>query len=133
VAAVLDACAMIAFLRDEPGAHVVEDILLGEPANCYAHAINLCEVFYDFVRAQDENTARRAVHDLLDIGVAPREDMDAALWEEAGLIKARHRVSLADAFGLALARRLDADLVSSDHREFDALAGTADFRIRFIR
>ena len=42
---------MIAYLNDEPGAEVVEATLI-EPANqCLAHAINLCEVFYQFHRA----------------------------------------------------------------------------------
>jgi hypothetical protein len=40
---ILDACAMIAFLRAEPGGEVVRD-LLNDPSNrCFAHAINLCE------------------------------------------------------------------------------------------
>ena len=50
---VLDACAMIAFLRGEPGADVVRAILHNPSDACYAHAINLCEVYYDFVRAAD--------------------------------------------------------------------------------
>jgi predicted nucleic acid-binding protein len=133
VAAVLDACAMIAFLRDEVGAGVVEELLLEEPPACYAHAVNLCEVFYDFVKASDEDTARQAIRDLLGVGVVPREDMDQGLWERAGLFKVRHRLSLADAFATALARRLDADLVSSDHHEFDPVARAGDANIRFIR
>ena len=72
---VLDACAMIAFLRAEPGADVVSD-LLADPANrCYAHAVNLCEVYYDFIRAADSRTARSAVRDLASIGVITRRDM----------------------------------------------------------
>lgn len=48
---VLDACAMIAFLRDEPGSDVVAEALLDPGSKCYAHALNRCEVFYDFHRA----------------------------------------------------------------------------------
>jgi PIN domain nuclease of toxin-antitoxin system len=40
---VLDACAIIAYLRDEEGADVVESALLGDNA-CVAHAVNVCEV-----------------------------------------------------------------------------------------
>jgi hypothetical protein len=36
---VLDACAMIAFLRGEPGADVVAGLLSNPDHNCYAHAI----------------------------------------------------------------------------------------------
>jgi uncharacterized protein with PIN domain len=47
VSEVFDASALIAFLRDEPGAEVVESAL-SVPEKCYAHALNLCEVYYDF-------------------------------------------------------------------------------------
>ncbi len=43
---VLDACAMIAYLNDEPGADVVEAAMIDPMNQCYAHAVNLCEVFY---------------------------------------------------------------------------------------
>jgi PIN domain nuclease of toxin-antitoxin system len=42
---VLDACAIIAFLRDEEGPEVVESALLEDA--CVAHTINLCEVYKD--------------------------------------------------------------------------------------
>jgi PIN domain nuclease of toxin-antitoxin system len=61
VTSVFDACAMIAYLRGEPGTDVVREIL-HDPANhCFAHAINLCEVYYDFVRTADIKTARAAI------------------------------------------------------------------------
>ena len=53
---VIDASALIAFLRDEPGADVVENVL-SAPENCYAHALNLCEVYYDFFRASNQDAA----------------------------------------------------------------------------
>jgi predicted nucleic acid-binding protein len=130
---VLDACALIALLRDEPGAAVVESLLGEGPGSCYAHAINLCEVYYDFLRASDEPTARAAVADLLSAGVVPREDLAPALWQAAGRVKVRHRLSLADAFAVALADALDAELVTSDHHELDDVARAGTVRVRFIR
>ena len=53
---VIDAYALIAFLRDEPGADVVENVL-SAPEKCYAHALNLCEVYYDFFRASNQDAA----------------------------------------------------------------------------
>jgi uncharacterized protein with PIN domain len=52
----MDASAPIAFLRDEPGADVVEDIM-SAPENCYVHALNVCEVYYDFFRASNQDAA----------------------------------------------------------------------------
>lgn len=42
---VLDASAMIAYLRDEPGAAAVAEALIDPTSKCHAHALNLCEVF----------------------------------------------------------------------------------------
>jgi predicted nucleic acid-binding protein len=42
-------------------------------------------------------------------------------------------MSLADAFGLALAERLGYAFVTSDHKELDPVAASGDVRITFIR
>ena len=97
------------------------------------HAVNLCEVFYDFIRAADEPTARAAVRDIESVGVVVREDMDTEFWQDAGRYKASFKVSLADCFTIALASREKATVVTSDHREFDPIAQSNICKIRFIR
>ena len=114
--AVLDACAMIAYLRGEPGAEVVKRHM--EAPNCFAHGLNLCEVAYKFALAADDQTAEEALLDLGRVGVRPREDLDPEIRRSACRFKVRHsHLSLADCFALALAQRLEAALVTSD-REF---------------
>jgi predicted nucleic acid-binding protein len=124
---------MIAFLRGEPGADVVEGLLLDPDSSCFAHAVNLCELFYDFRRAESEDAAQRALSTLASLNVICREDMDSTFWQDIGRLKADHRISLADCFCIALARRLSAELVTSDHREFDPLVPLALCTIRFFR
>lgn len=137
---VMDACAMIAYLRGEDGSEVVESILMKEENRCVAHAINLCEVYYDFILAKDEETAHGAIADLQSIGVITTEDMDFLFWQEAGKFKAKtrkdkNRISLADCFAIALAMRENATLVTSDHHEFDPILknGTCPVSVTFIR
>jgi PIN domain nuclease of toxin-antitoxin system len=131
---VLDACAMIALLRREPGEDVVWDCLIDPAAICYAHAINLCEVFYDFYRDAGEMAATGAVDDLLSLGVVERNDSDRAFWQEAGRLKAVHRrVSLADCCAIALTKRVGGVLLSSDHHELNSLAAAGVCPITFIR
>jgi hypothetical protein len=60
---VLDACALIAYLRGEPGSDIIEALLLDPDVPSLIHAINLCEVYYDFPRASDEATATNATTD----------------------------------------------------------------------
>lgn len=124
---------MIAYVNAEPGGDVVRDVLRDPQHVCHAHAINLCEVYYDFVRRADAGTAEQVINDLLADGVIERGDMDPALWRTAGALKAGRRVSLADAIGVALALRLGAEFVTSDHHEFDVLAAAGTCPILFIR
>jgi hypothetical protein len=42
---VLDACALLAYLRGEEGAEKIETLLLDNNNRCSAHAVNLCEKY----------------------------------------------------------------------------------------
>lgn len=130
---VLDACAMIAFLRDEDGSEAVADLLNKDDA-CIAHAINMCEVYYDFLRASgDESIAREAIRDLESVGINTREDMDFSFWCVAGQHKVRGRISIADCFAIALALRVGGTIVTTDHKEFDPIDKQGHCSIRFVR
>jgi predicted nucleic acid-binding protein len=130
---VLDACAMIAYLQGEPGAPVVDGMLKEAERQCFAHSINLCEVYYDTLRASDEATADQAIADLYVAGVIERNEMDPALWREVGKIKSRGRISIADAFCAALAQRVGGAVVTSDRREFEPLEKAGVCSVSFIR
>lgn len=130
---VLDACAMIAFLRRENGEQIVANAIADTSSVCYAHAVNLCEVYYDFLRAHGEHDADTATAELINLGVIEQDDMDAAFWKHIGKLKVAHRISLADCFVIALTLRLNATLLTSDHHEFDRLAATNVCTIQFIR
>ena len=108
--------------------------LLSDPdAQCFAHAVNLCEVYYDFCRAADAGIARRTLLDLTAVGLRRVEYLDVEFCERVGSSKAANRVSLADCFALALAGSLDAALVTSDRHELEVFASRSQYRIRFIR
>ena len=131
---ILDASAMIAFLRDETGAEVVSAALTDADSNSVAHALNMCEVYYDFHRASGESVADNAIEDLENLGVQVSEALTGDVWRKAAEIKSIHRrVSLADCFALTLAASLDAELLTADHHELDALVKYGICRIRFIR
>jgi len=68
-----------------------------DPASqCYAHGMNLCEVFYQFHRAGGESAATGAINDLQSMNVIERADFDQAFWQDAGRLKSNGGVSLAD-------------------------------------
>ena len=42
---VLDASALVAYVNSEPGGHAGDAMVTDPDALCYAHAVNLCEVY----------------------------------------------------------------------------------------
>jgi PIN domain nuclease of toxin-antitoxin system len=75
---VLDACAMIAWLSNEHGADVVDRAVRDVNSQCLAHAINLCEVFYDAYRNAGEAQAQSLLSDLRAVQIIERNDFDSA-------------------------------------------------------
>lgn len=130
---IFDACALIAYLEDEPGAELVEG-LLNSPADVsFVHAVNLCEAYYGARREYGEAAAQAAVAEIRKAGLSMREDMDEELWQEAGRFKADYRkISLADCLCAALANRIGGEVITAD-REYKPLKDAGVCRVRFIR
>lgn len=140
MAIVLDACAVIAYLRGETGADVIGDLLVDEDA-CYVHATNAYEVYLDFLRATgDQTVAEQAMTDLSSVGVIIREDMDAAVWQTAAHVKlgvravqAKASISVPDCFAVALAKKEGVAVVTSDHKEYRPVHDGGICPVRFFR
>ena len=81
---ILDASAMVAYLSGEPGAKVVDTLLNDPDAVCYAHSINLCEVFYDAIRKTTVAQARQTIVDLRAAGVIERRHLSRRFWQRVG-------------------------------------------------
>jgi len=122
MSAVLDASALLAFLRGETGSDTVED-RLDEGALC--GAANWSEVAEKVLAAGREGDLARALLVSYDLEVEPVTDIDAE-WA-ARRWKVGEQLSLADRLCLALASRMDADAWTAD-----AVWGDGD-QIRQIR
>lgn len=131
---VLDANALIALVENEAGGRSVIR-MIDDPSNiCFIHAVNLCEVYYDYLRTNGEQAAKRIVQELIETRLVVRDDMDMDFWQLAGGYKAAlRRISLADCFCLSLALRVGGELVTADHHEFDAVQRQGICPITFIR
>ncbi len=130
-APVLDSHALLALLRDEPGAEAVAAILekAGErdqPA--HMTEVNYAEVQYSIRRKDGDATWRTIAGELI---AAPIQfhPIDRRLADLAADFKSRFRISLADAFAAALARELKVELVTGDP-EFKALE--KEIKIRWL-
>lgn len=114
---ILDACAVIAFFKGEVGANVVEEYLFNSIYDCVIHCLNLCEVYYDFLRSEGESVAENVVRDLEMANVSFSTELSRDFWRQVSKYKATiKRISLADCFALALANQEDGILVSRRKR-----------------
>jgi PIN domain nuclease of toxin-antitoxin system len=143
VSLVFDSSALLALLKGEPGSDFVRELLEDADVPKLAHAVNLCEVFYDFLargaaETASAETASEAISDLFSLGIEERGDSDGPFWRDVATViatqrRSGHRLALGDAWGVALARRLDADFVTADRGELEAVAAAGLCRVTFIR
>jgi predicted nucleic acid-binding protein len=129
----LDACAVIAYLRNEAGAEVLKEMIEQPTTFLAMHVCNLGEVYYDFFRDDGLTAAQTAWTNTLALPLTLRCDADDAFIQRVGVIKVEERISFADAFALALAERLNIPLITTDHHEFDAVEQKGHFRFLWLR
>jgi ribonuclease VapC len=128
---VLDSWALVAFFEDEPAASQVEEVLDQASSNqhrLYLSAINWAEIYFSTMREVSQEAADRHAEIIaqLPIEIVGLTD-DLHLARQAAIFKARHRLSLADAFAAALAKEKRAELLTGDP-EFRVLEGEIKLR-----
>jgi len=133
---VLDACALIAFLNDESGADIVENLL--EKAkhglnDLVMNKVNLLEIYYGIYRDDGFETASGIMQTIENLPIQIISSLSDKVFLEAGRLKAEHRISLADSIAIAEANVRDAQLVTADHHELDALEELESFKAYWIR
>jgi ribonuclease VapC len=118
-----DSEAILAFYLDEDGAEVVEDCLeqvQSGKAEGYMSIINLTEIFYILSRVSLE-MAEETERKLRLLGIKVVSVDDNGLWREAAHVKAKHPLSLADAFAVATAETAKSKLVVGSDKELKEL------------
>jgi ribonuclease VapC len=126
---VLDASALLAYLRNEPGAEAVLATILGDTTMT---TLNFSEVAQKLVVG---GAGESELRDLRSRLVFPLVDIDDDLAIRAALLVPHtraHGLSLADRICLALAGRLGVSAVTAD-RAWEALAAIIGIRVELIR
>jgi predicted nucleic acid-binding protein len=133
---VLDACALIAYLNDEPGAEIVDVHLLQaseRAAVVFMHKLNLLEVYYGFYRSGGKEKADEMLNDINTTEIEIIEGISDDVFLEAGRLKALYRISLADAIALAETHAKNAVILTSDHHELEIVQKNESINIKWIR
>ena len=132
---VLDACALIAILKNEDGADNVaaayKQAEAGE-AEIIINRVNLLEVFYGFYHEKGKGYAEKII-DSVKQSIISIAEFDEALFPEAGRLKASYSISLADSIALSQALFTGGELLTADHHEFDPIDGKEPIVFHWIR
>ena len=128
---VFDTEALLIFYLDEGGAGKVEELLektqKGDSAG-YLNIVNLAEFSY-ILQRRDPELAQEKERNLRAFGLEIVPVLDNELWRVAVNIKARHLLSLADAFAAATAKIKRARLVTGRDEEYESV-GVPLIRLR---
>ena len=133
---ILDACALIAYLKKETGYEIVLhffDRADDGEISLFMHKVNLLEVYYGFYHDDGSEYAESVLVDSLSLPITYIDDLEIQFFKEAGRLKATYDISFADSFALALASVREEPLITADHHDFDAVEQKEAIRFSWIR
>ena len=134
---VIDACSLVAFLHDEEGANIVDEILRKVSSTSdntvFIHEINLLEIYYGVYREDGLKLAQATLSSVKDLPISIVQGLKDENFNEAGRLKATYKISLADSIALAEAKIRMCKLVTADHHEFDTIEANEEIDFLWIR
>lgn len=130
---VLDSSAFLVVVKREPGGFEMRRLLRQHRGETFIHTAQLLEIYYGIQGGFGVARAERAWVVFDNNCVIQRSDFDRDFLRDAAFVKLAHKMSFADSFAVALARRLNCALVSTDHHELDAVHAAGVCNVLFIR
>lgn len=128
----VDASALIAYFKGEAGHERIAQLLADERNNLAIHAVNLCEVYYNYLRSDglvQANEAWDRASKLLGV----LETIGENFVKRVGRWKVQNNLGLGDSFLAASAEEHAAILITADRAHFDPIQQAGLIQIEFIR
>jgi predicted nucleic acid-binding protein len=122
---VLDACALIAYFKAEPGEDIIRGLINRAATRddaLFMSVYNLLEICYGFYREIGAEKTAALKRNIYRLPITVIDYISVPVFDEALRLKAAYRCSLADAVGIAVAVELSAQFVTSDHHELEEIA-----------
>ena len=134
---VLDACALVALLKGENGSEEVDNLFQqtaqGDTALCM-NIVNLLEVYYGFIGDIGLSETRDMINTIHSTPLAIIDTISPRVYHEAARLKGTyHRLSLADAVGVATAIERGGVFVTADHHELEVVANKETLNFFWFR
>jgi len=133
---ILDACALIALLSKETGYENVEKIIErsnNKEAKIIMHTVNLLEVYYHVYKLYDEVSALNFLNEIKESPIQLHAEVTNEIIINAGKLKKKYKLSLADAIGLAETMIFNGSFVTADHHELDMIEKNENIIFTWVR
>jgi len=133
---ILDACALIALLSKETGYKNVEKIIErsnNKEAKIIMHTVNLLEVYYHVYKLYDEVSALNFLNEIKESPIQLHAEVTNEIIINAGKLKKKYKLSLADAIGLAETMIFNGSFVTADHHELDMIEKNENIIFTWVR
>jgi len=133
---ILDACALLAVLSNEPGADMVIEVIKKAASGeviLTISKVNLLEIYYGLFRVYGKAHADAFLGEAKRSPITINHQLSDEVLIEAGRLKATYKMSLADSIALAEASVSGGTLLTADHHEFDAVEKKESIAFLWIR
>ncbi len=97
------------------------------------HFANLGEVYYNIVKRNDVTTAQETYQDVKQLPIRFEDRIRDQMVYKIGDVKTTYRMSYADAFAVTQAFLSNAELITTDHKEYEPLEKAGVVKIKWLR
>lgn len=120
---VFDASALLAYMNKDDGWEVVEGRIFGGSHMTYLHCLHASEMVYWMIEKQKrQQEVLETFRDFRKYGwFQLHNGMSEEVWRTAALYKAEYGIGMSDCFALALATKLNADVMTADEKRLGNL------------
>jgi len=129
---VLDACAVLALLKEEQGMDIVKKVIESD-AEVFLHAVTFLEIYYNITKEFGTDDANLFFESITQTKIKIIYEITRDTIKNAGYFKSKYKISLGDSFVLATARLYNAKIISSDHHELDLIEKLENIDFLWIR
>jgi len=133
---ILDACALLAVLAMEKGAENIRNLFqktVDRQALLMMNKFNFLEVYYKIYRAYGKTEADDLLKTMEQMPIIINDTLTNEVFKEAGRLKSKYKLSLADSIAIAESIINKGSLVTADHHEIGPIEAAEKIDVTWFR
>jgi len=133
---VLDACALLSVLAMEKGAENIRDLFqktVDNQALLIMNKFNFLEVYYKIYKAYGKTEADNLLKTIEQMPITIKDILTDEIFKEAGRLKSKYKLSLADSIAIAESIINKGSLVTADHHEIEPIEAAEKINVTWFR